>query len=339
MSVYDVALADREGFFSARVRELCGFQNLSFFLVEPVWLREFLEKLQRGQIGVGVLIDMASDPYDRSDLYYRLAKEVKANGGHVIDDPDRSPLATHKSKFHQVLLQNHVPVPDTIFVERKDLPTFRVSDEIRARLGVPFVVKPGWGFGGRGVELNATSEADVVRSAERRPESDTFMLQKKLKPKTLEGRTAWFRIFHVCGEYITCWWQPGTGDYGMVSPLERHRYGLLGLEKIVFKIAQLSKMEFFSTEIAMLEDGQFVAVDYLNDECDTHPKSYWPSGVPDEVVRRIAWLFVQKAVSVVHKHPFENELVERDRDWQDSHKKRKLDNNAKAVEVAPGVVE
>ncbi len=105
----------------------------------------------------------------------------------------------------------------------------------------------------------------------------------------------------------------------MVSPLQRRAYNLVNLEQIVFKIAQLSRMEFFSTEIAVTESGQFVVVDYLNDECDTNPKSYWSSGPPDELVRRVAWLMVQKAISIIHKHPFENDLIERDREWHPKH--------------------
>ncbi len=316
MTIYDVALANREEFFSHRVRELCGTNNLSFFLVEPVWVQEFLNKLSAGDISVGVLLDMASDPYDSSNLYYRLAREVKASGGHVIDDPDRSPITTHKGRFHGVLVKNGVAVPETVIISRQEIPSFRISDDFRKRIGVPFVVKPGWGAGGRGVNVNATSEADIVASSERMPQSDSFLLQKVIVPKTLDGHPAWFRVFHICGEIIPCWWHPTSGDYEMVSPLQRRHYGLLPIEQVVHKIAQLSGMEFFSSEIALAEDGHFVAVDYLNDECDLHAKSYWPSGPPDELVRRAAWLMVQKAISIIRKHPFENELMERDNEWQ-----------------------
>jgi hypothetical protein len=109
----------------------------------------------------------------------------------------------------------------------------------------------------------------------------------------------------------------------MVSPLQRHQFRLQPIEGIVHRIAQLSRMEFFSTEVALTEEGRFVAVDYLNDECDMHAKSYWPSGVPDEIVRRVALLMVQKAVAVVHKRPFKDELVERDKDWQEQKRRKR----------------
>ena len=318
MSIYDVALADSEEFFSHRVRELCGANNLTFFLVDPVWLEPFIKKLEQGEISVGVLLDFGSDPYDPHNRYYRLAKGVKASGGHVIDDPDRSPLTTHKGKFHSVLLQNGVSVPETVLVPRAEIASFRLTDDVKRRVGMPFVVKPAWGYGGLGVNTRATGEADLERAAAAIPDSDSIMLQERIVPKDLHGRPAWFRVFHVCGEIIPCWWRPGSGDYRMVSPLERHRYGLAALDQIVHKIAQLSKMEFFSTEIALTEEGKFIAVDYLNDECDMHAKSYWPDGVPDELARRVAHLMVQKAISIVRKHPFENELIERDRASQEN---------------------
>jgi hypothetical protein len=323
MSVYDVALAYEEELFSSCLRQLCGEYSLSFFLVELLWVREFLDKLIRGEIKVGVLIDMASDPYDPADIYYRLAREVKAAGGHVVDDPDLTPTATHKGKLHKILVDNGVPVPETIIIGREALPTFRLTDEAKSRIGVPFVVKPGWGSGGQGVILNAISETDILKSAQQAPHSDRFMLQRRLVPKVLDNRPGWFRVFHVFGEIIPCWWHPATGAYEMVSPLQRHQFRLQPIEGIVHRIAQLSRMEYFSTEIALTEEGRFVAVDYLNDECDMHAKSYWPSGVPDEIVRRVALLMVQKAVAVVHKRPFRDELVERDKDWQEQKRRRR----------------
>lgn len=318
MSIYDVALADGEEFFSHRMRELCGANNLSFFLIDRVWLEPFMKKLEQGEVSVGVLIDFASDPYAPHDRYYRLAKSVKASGGHVIDDPDRSPLTTHKGRFHGVLVQNGISVPETVLVAWADLEKFRLTDEILQRVGTPFVVKPAWGSGGLGVRIDAAREADVLDSAAAVPGSDAVMLQRRIVPKLLAGRPAWFRVFHVCGEIIPCWWDPRMGDYRMVSPLERHKYGLAALDRIVHKIAQLSKMEFFSTEIALTDGDRLVAVDYLNDECDMHAKSYWPDGVPDELVRRVVHLLVQKAITIVKKHPFENELLERDRQSQAS---------------------
>jgi len=316
---YDVALSSAQGYFPSRVRELSGQFDLSFFLVEPVWVEDFLRKLQEGVIQVRVLIDMAGDPYERDNPYSRLANEVKRSGGYIIDDPDRSAVTAHKGLFHKMLLDNQIPVPKTIIVSREELGSFRITDEMRATLGVPFVVKPGWGGGGIGVNVDGRWEEDLLRSAKEAPHSDSFLIQERLKPKRLEGHLGWFRVFHVMGEVIPCWWEPPANQYQLLTPLQRKIYKLGPLARIVRDIARVSKMELFTTEVCLTEDGRFLAVDYLNNDPDMSPKSFFPTGVPDEVIRHIAWLLVFRAMSIAKRGHgyFDEELEEKDLDWAD----------------------
>ncbi|NQW21973.1 MAG: hypothetical protein HQ475_00855 [SAR202 cluster bacterium] len=320
---YDVVLAGGSQFFASRLRELCGQLDLSFFLVEPLWINEFLAKLRQGDLKVEVLIEMAAELYDPNDPYLQMAKEVKRQGGHVIDDPDVGAVMAHKGRFHQILVENQVPVPETIIVQRKELKGFRLTDEITDRVGVPFVVKPGWGGGGQGVIVNAQTKEDLLRSAEMAPNSDSFMIQRRLTPKQLEGHLAWFRVFHVLGEIIPCWWEPGSGVYQLLSPLQRRLYHLRPVTTITRDIARISRMHLFSTEVCLTEDGKFFAVDYLNTDPDMNPKSFYRSGVPDEVVRRIAWQLVDHAMHVARRRhgSFDDELDEKDLDWGDRRRR------------------
>jgi len=163
---YDIALSFTQEFFSSRIRELCGQFDLSFFLVEPHWVYDFIRKLQEGEIRVRVLIDMGSDAYEPENLYFLLAKEVKRTGGIVINDPDSSAVAAHKGLVHGLLVQNGIPVPETIIVNRSHLNTFHLTEEIKSYVGIPFVVKPGWGGGGRGL---SSMGAQRMTYAARRP--------------------------------------------------------------------------------------------------------------------------------------------------------------------------
>lgn len=316
---YDIVLASGSHFFASRLRELCGQLDLSFFLVEPLWINEFLAKLQQRELTVEVLIDMAADLYIPDDPYVLLAKEVKRQGGYVIDDPDLGAVMAHKGRFHQILLENHIPVPETVIVQRDDLAGFRLTGEIKDRVGVPFVVKPGWGGGGQGVIVDGYSEKDLLRCAAMAPNSDSFMIQKKLKPKRLEGHVGWFRVFHVLGEFIPCWWEPPTNVYQLLTPLQRRLYHLRPVTAITREIARISRMRLFSTEVCLTEEGHFFAVDYLNTDPDMNPKSFYPSGVPDEVVRHIAWQLVYHAMHVAKRGHgfFDEELDEKDVDWGD----------------------
>jgi len=316
---YDVVLSSAQGYFASRLRELSGQFDLTFFLVEPVWVEDFLKKLQQGDIGVRVLIDMAGDPYEPEDPYSRLANEVKRLGGYVMDDPARSAVTAHKGHFHRMLLDNQIPVPKTIIVSRKELGSFRITDEMRATVGVPFVVKPGWGSGGIGVSVEARWKKDLLQSAEKAPRSDSFLIQERLKPKRLEGHVGWFRVFHAVGEVIPCWWEPPANQYQLVTPLQRKMYKLNPLVRIVRDIARVAKMELFTTEVCLTEDDRFLAVDYLNNDPDMSPKSFFPTGVPDEVIRHIAWLLVYRAMSIAKRGHgyFDEELEEKDQDWAD----------------------
>lgn len=320
---YDLALSTASQYFASRVRELCGQFDLPFFLVEPVWVADFLRKLQEGELGVRVLIDMAADSYEPEDLYLQLARAVKKSGGFVIDDPEVAAVTAHKGLFHHMLVDNHIPVPETVIVSRSQLDSFRLTEEIKAYVGVPFVVKPSWGGGGLGVILEGHSEEDLRRSAERAPTSDSFLIQRRLKPKNLEGHVGWFRVLHVLGQSVPCWWEPPANQYQLVTPLQRRLYKLAPLTKIVRDIARVSKMELFSTEICLTTQDQFLAVDYLNNDPDMSPKSFFPTGVPDELIRYIARLLVDHAMALTKRRHgyFDEELEAKDMDWGDRRRR------------------
>jgi hypothetical protein len=117
-----------------------------------------------------------------------------------------------------------------------------------------------------------------------------------------------------------------TGQYQLVTPLEERRSRLSPLTKIMKDIARLSKINFFSSEITLAQDGRFLTIDYLNTECDMSAKSFWPSGVPDELARHIAWALVEHAMNVVKRRrgPFDEELEKRDEDWLERRRQGRL---------------
>lgn len=322
VQIYDVVLVTTEGYFASRFREFCGQFNLPFFLVDPMWVNDFLARVKEGEIRVRMLVDMASDARDPDNVYFTLAKEVKAAGAYVINDPDLGAVAAHKGLFHVMLAENGVPVPSSVIVQRSQLETYQISEELKSQLGVPFVVKPGWGGGALGVNVNARTKQDLLKCAELAPNSDSFLIQRRIKPKDLEGHIAWFRVFHVLGEVIPCWWEPPFNQYQLVTPMQMQVYRLGALRRIVRDIARVSKVEFFSTEICYTTEREFLAVDYLNTDCDMHPKSFFPTGVPDEVVRHIAWLLVHRGMSLVKRGHgyFDEELEEKDVDWSERRK-------------------
>lgn len=302
--VYDIVLSSpfsNYDFFTHKLRELCGQMSISFFLVDDVWVHEFYRKLHAKEIGVRVLFDLTANQAIENDPYLRLAREVKRQDGHVIDDPDITVAVAHKGRFHQKLLEHHIPVPQTVIVNRSDLETFKITDEIRARVGVPFVVKPAWGDSGVGVLLDAYSEDDLRKSAAQAPNSDAFLVQQRLKMKQLGTHSGWFRMFYICGAIIPCWWDPLSHEYHLVTPTQQRYFKLGPLKRIMRNIARVARMKKFTSEICLHEDGRFYVVDYINADPDMNPQSFYPSGVPDEVVRYVVWLLFQEAMRIVKR--------------------------------------
>ena len=317
---YDIVLScpfRNYDFFAHRMRELCGQMGLTLFIVDDVWVREFLQKLQSEEIQVRVLFDLSANQSLSEDPYLLLAREVKRQGGYVIDNPDKTAIMAHKGQFHKMLLENNIPVPETVIVSRSDVDRFKITNEIKAQVGVPFVVKPAWGDSAVGVTIDGYSEKDLRWSAEQAPNSDSFLIQQRLKPKQLEGRSGWFRMFHICGEVIPGWWNPINHEYHLVTPTQQRYYKLAPLKSIMRSIAQVSKMKKFTSEICLHEDGKFYSVDYMNADPDMNPRSFYPNGVPDEVVRHIAWLLFYEGMHIVKRGQgfFDADLVESEGDW------------------------
>jgi hypothetical protein len=317
---YDVVIASpfpNYDFFAHRMMDLCGQMGMTFFFVNDVWIREFSEKLEKGEIAVRVLLDLTADQMNLDDPYTKLAHEVKRQKGYVLDDPDRTAIVAHKGHLHEDLVKNKVPVPETVVVSKKDVEGFKITDEIVKRVGTPFVVKPAWGDSGIGVVVNSTSTADFMRSVKESPRSDAWLIQQQVTPKKLGQHTGWFRLYYMCGQVIPCWWDPGSHEYHLVTPGQSRHYKLEPLKRIVRGIARTAKIKKFSCEVCLDEDGKFYAVDYVNADPDMNPRSFYDNGVPDEVVRHIVWLLFSEAMRVVKRGQgfFDDDLASADQGW------------------------
>ena len=319
---YDIVLATpfpNYNFFAHKMRELCGQNNLTFFFCNDTWVNEFRQKLENREVSAKVLLDLTADQLIDGDPYMTLAREVKRQGGYVMDDPDVTRVAAHKGYLHEKLVQNGVPVPETVIVPRNEIDGYKLSDEDKARVGIPYVVKPAWGDSGVGVVVDAVDEKAMLWSAHQAPNADAFLIQKRLQPRELGTHAGWFRMFHICREVIPCWWNPHNHEYQMVTPGEVKLYHLRPLRRIMRAIARISGMKKFTSEICLHQDGQFYAVDYVNADPDMNPRSFYANGVPDEIVRHIVWLLFYEAMHIVKRGHgyFDDELMESeaDRNW------------------------
>jgi hypothetical protein len=292
--VYDVVmthLLDTDEFFIHRVQQRC----------EPVWLEAFHQALQADRIWARVLLNLHSEHHLPEEPFHRLVRLAQERRVQVVDPLEVARPAFDKARLHPRLLDAGVEVPATVIVDRAAGRDWQLDEGQKALLGSPFVIKPAMGYGRRGVILDALDEGDLDRSAAAWPDAH-YLLQRREQVAELDGQPAYFRVFHVFGSIWSCWWNCHTDGYRQVTPDEERRHGLGVLGDMVRRVAELTKMRFFSSEIAMTEPGRFVLIDYVNDQCHMLSQTANPRmGVPNAVVAEIAERLVDSAMVLISR--------------------------------------
>lgn len=261
--------------------------GLEVLTVPPGKAASVLESFRSGGLDFRVLLDRASGSSPEFTALQALAVE---RGRDVIEPLDRFRWASDKATMHLEFHSAGIPTPHTVI-----LPSYAAApDHLPAPaelvpLGRPFVVKPANTTGGSiGVVVDATGPDDI-RAARRAYPADKYLAQEKVVPEAgPDGRRSWFRGFYVLGEVHLAWWDDRTHLYAELAYDEASARGFGPIYPLVRAIARVSRLRFFSTEVARDVRGRLVVVDYVNEICDMRLRSAHPDGVPDAMVERIA---------------------------------------------------
>src|ERR1051326_5073415 len=292
---------DADDLFIHRIQQFSAERGLNFFLVEPLWVEPFCDLFAKGKIWARVLLNMHSEHHLPEEVYHRLIWLAHERRTQVIDPPEVALAAFDKARLQARLAAAGFPVPYTVLVPREQVEGLTLSEADRAGLGLPFVVKPAMGYGRRGVILDAAGEGDVGRSMAAWPDR-SYLLQRRIVPRMVGGEPAYFRVFYVFGSVWCVWWNCFTDRYRLVAADEEERFGLAALGELVRRIAALTGMRFFSSEIALTESGGPVLIDYVNDQCHMLSQGSNPQmGVPDELVTAIARRLVDGVTALVQR--------------------------------------
>ena len=154
--IYDLVMThklDADDLFIHRVQQHCAELGLNFFLVEPLWVEPFCDQFAKGKIWARALLNMHSEHHLPDDIYHRLIWLAHDRKTQIIDPPDLAIGTFDKARLHARLVAAGFNVPFTVIVPREQVNSFVLSEADRAALGTPFVVKPGMGYGRRGVIL------------------------------------------------------------------------------------------------------------------------------------------------------------------------------------------
>jgi hypothetical protein len=280
--------------FMRRLARACAARNLRFASFHGPELEAFAHRIEAGLGGVRMALDRVTD--EMPGLIYHLMR-LRGGGAHIVNDPERMVWCRDKATMHLELLTAGVRVPYGVVLSTEDHPEqLEILELAPDRLGTPFVIKPAEGGGGDGVVLDARSPRDVSEYVGRMGRGKV-VLQRKVLPRRLGSRRAWFRVFWVLGEVYPCWWDDRTHVYDELSSEDESLYGLGELRTIVALIARVSGMHLFTTEVAMDEDDRLVAVDFVNEMPDLRPQSGHPDGVPDGLLDRLAARLADRAAA------------------------------------------
>lgn len=289
MKIFHLAVAadweyDRD--FASLVETAARAMGLDTLQVWPADAPEVLRAHEAREIGIRFLLDRA---VGASPDFHALEGSVRSRGGDVLDPIEKVRWASDKATMHLELIANGLPTPYTIILPSfESRPDPGISTGDLAPLGVPFFIKPANTTGGSlGVVAGAATLLDVLLARRTYP-TDKYLLQERVAPLEADGRRFWFRGFYVLGLVLCAWWDDRTHAYRKLEADEVARFGLEGLYGLVRRIAAVSGIRFFSTEIARDAAGRFIVVDYVNETCDMRLGSAHADGVPDEMVRAVA---------------------------------------------------
>ena len=296
MQRYDLAIAwcwKYDVDFVFQIDKECVIRRLFPYLIHTHNLFETLQRMENGELRFEFFFDRASD---QKEDFEQLVDVMRDEGVKMLNDEDRVMWAIDKATMHKEFSSNGIHVPHTIILPPWDKRP-RLNSIHLDRVGTPFVIKPACGGCGDGVITDARTMEDVQQARQQFPD-DKYLVQEKIDPVQINGHRAWFRVFYACGEVLPCFWDDQTKIADILSPSEIDKKIYANIKSIMREIARISKLDLFSTEIALTSQGKLLVVDYVNDQVDLRKKSSHFDGIPDEVVDRI----VINLVDWVEKH-------------------------------------
>lgn len=296
MTEFDVAVAwnwPHDAGFVGAFQSACQTRGLTVLEVTPDNLHSVLAALTTGQMAFRAFMNRAADTDAR---FLDLVRWAREQGAFRINPHERETYTADKATMHLELISAGLDTPYTIilapFVEQPYLHDLDLSP-----LGASFAIKPALGGGGQGVVLEATHH-DQVQQARQAFPYDKYLVQAHVEPAQLDGKPAWFRVIYCAGEVYVSWWPPQTHVYHPVTKEDVVRHHLGALYDMAVRIAEVCRLHLFSTEIALTQEGEFLAVDYVNDQIDLRLKSQATDGVPDAIVQEIG----ERLAGLVHDY-------------------------------------
>ncbi len=271
--------------FVAMIEEKFHQQNLTTFIIKEYNVFEITEKLKKRELAFDCYLDRASDV---NEDFNEIAHILTRRNTKIFNPYKLINHAIDKASMHLEFITAGINTPYSIIIPPVSThKEFYLSLDDLAILGRPFIIKPANTTGGGiGVVTGAESLKEVIDERVTNTH-DKYIIQEKVYPIQLDGKRSWFRCYWAFGRTIPTWWDDQTHLYHVMTQQDIDEFELRELKTITRKIAKLTGLDFFSTEIVYTTKDKFVVVDYVNDQCDMRIKSKHYDGVPDSVIDEI----------------------------------------------------
>jgi len=230
-----------------------------------------LEEIETGRFRPNVYLDLSSRP---EDAFEKLLYAAHRAGAHTMRKPEHTKWVL-KSQSHPQLFEAGLPLPLTVILKSGE-PDRELTAAERAAIGDQAVIKPSFGEAAKGCVVGVEPTLQNIRQARDYERKFDWLIQKMITWTRLGDRPAYLRAYNVCGHRTLMWWAKENSQdaYELLSWDDLRKYELTGAVEIIDRLADVTGMDFFSTEIAITRQSgpdRFVLIDYVNDQCDMDP--------------------------------------------------------------------
>ena len=286
--IFDLALAldwEYDWDFIRILEKHAQHYGLSTYIIWPGNLDETIVKTKNQEIFFRYLFDRASDS---TPEFFKLQKILVDKGVHLFETLENLKWASDKATMHLEFIHNGINTPYTIILPSYEAQQdYLISVEDLAILGRNFIIKPANTTGGGIGVVHGAETLQEVLSARQFLNQDKYLIQEIIHPLEKDGQRFWFRGFYSCGLVQCAWWNDRTHLYRELNRQEIRKYKLKPVFEVISRIAEVSRLKFFSTEIALTEERSWVVIDYVNESCDMRIQSKHFDGVPDIIIDKI----------------------------------------------------
>lgn len=286
MEIFDLAIAYKWKYdidFVNLIETTFQDAGLSTFVIGVHNNSEVYDRIISKTLHFNFFLDRASD---EDESFEPLAKLIQSKKTRIINEYYNIEKSVDKASIQPLMEKHKIVIPKTVI-----LPTYteekfpKELNSIVKSFKKPFVIKPSYySGGGEGVKIDGKTIEDI-QTERIWNEEDRYLIQEFIVPKMINGKRAWFRPLYAFGKVIILLWDDKTHVYSDITKSDERKFDKKKIISITKKLAEISGLDYFSTEIAIDKSNQYYVIDYINDQCDMRMKSEHYDGVPDETVK------------------------------------------------------